>query len=41
MAFARAQAQDAPIAKTEFGSAKGKISSDAKVNIFLGMLRLP
>lgn len=32
-----AHAQEAPIAKTEFGSVKGKLSNDGKINIFLGI----
>ena len=34
-AFARAQ--EAPIAKTEFGSVKGKLSNDGKISAFLGI----
>jgi para-nitrobenzyl esterase len=35
MAFG--QAQDVPVAKTEFGSVKGKLSADGKVKVFLGI----
>ena len=36
-AWTLAHAQEAPIAKTEFGSVKGKLSADGKVNVFLGI----
>jgi para-nitrobenzyl esterase len=35
-AWTLAHAQEAPVAKTEFGSVKGKLSADGKVNVFLG-----
>jgi para-nitrobenzyl esterase len=31
------RAQEAPIAKTEFGPVKGKLTKDGKVNVFLGI----
>jgi len=35
--FTLAWAQEAPLAKTEFGPVKGKLSADGKVKVFLGI----